>query len=67
VSLEPNQTRIIVFTLGAAEDGKEDVAELVRRYTGVDQSEQALQEVHDFWSRFIDAERVATPDPAFDL
>jgi len=67
VNLEPNQSRTVVFALGAAEDGKEDVAELVRRYTGVDQSEQALQEVHDFWSRFIDSERVTTPDPALNL
>jgi len=67
VDLEPNQSKTVVFALGAAEDGKEDAAELARRYTGVIESERALQDVHAFWSRFIDSEKVETPDAAFDL
>jgi cellobiose phosphorylase len=67
VDLEPNESRTVVFSLGAAEDGKEDAAELARRYTGVDASKQALHDVHDFWSRFIDSERVTTPDAALNL
>lgn len=67
VKLEPGQSRTVVFTLGAAEDGKEDVAALVTRYTGVDECEQALQDVHALWSRFLDTERVETPDRAMNL
>ncbi|MCB9009764.1 MAG: glycosyl transferase family 36 [Ardenticatenaceae bacterium] len=67
VNLEPGEAKTIVFTLGAAEDGQEDVAELVKRYTAVPQSHQALQDVHQFWSRFIDTEKVETPDEAFNF
>jgi cellobiose phosphorylase len=67
VDLEPNQSKIIVFTIGVAEDGKQDTADLVRRYTSTKKSEQAFQEVKDFWSRFIDSEKVETPDEAFNF
>jgi len=67
VNLEPGQSKTVVFSLGAAEDGKEEVAELISRYTGLHQCEQALQEVNAFWSRFIDSEKVETPDDAFNF
>jgi cellobiose phosphorylase len=67
VTLAPNQSKTIVFTLGAAEDGKEDAAELIRKYTGVAESEQALQAVNAFWSRYIDSERIETPDEAMNF
>ena len=67
VELEPGQSKVIVFTLGAAEDDKESTAELIARYTGASQSDLALQAVRDFWSQFIDAEVVQTPDEAFNL
>ncbi|MBI3242540.1 MAG: glycosyl transferase family 36 [Chloroflexi bacterium] len=67
VTLEPNESRTVVFTLGVAEDGREDLAELIGRYTAVEKSEQALQDVKDFWSRFVDSERVETPDEAFNF
>ncbi|GIK55481.1 MAG: glycosyl transferase family 36 [Chloroflexi bacterium] len=67
VTLPPQESKTIVFTLGAAEDGREDVAALIARYTGEAQSEQALQAVHDFWARFIDTEKVETPDEAFNF
>ncbi|MBK9050768.1 MAG: glycosyl transferase family 36 [Chloroflexi bacterium] len=67
ITLEPHETRTVVFTLGAAADGQENVAELINRYTGVEKSEQALQEVHTFWSRFIDGEKVETPDEALNF
>ncbi len=67
VTLQPQEVKTIVFTLGAAEDGKEDARELIARYTGNTQSTQALQEVHAFWSRFIDTEKVETPDEALNL
>jgi cellobiose phosphorylase len=67
VNLVPNETKIIVFTLGVAEDGKEDTNELIRRYTGAKESELAFQELKEFWSRFIDAEKVETPDEALNF
>ncbi len=67
VTLQPGESRTVVFSLGAAEDGRENVDDLIQRYTSVEKSEQALQAVRDFWSRFVDAERVETPDDALNF
>ena len=67
VTLQPGESKTVVFTLGAAEDGREDADDLIQRYTSVEKSEQAFQEVCDFWSRFVDAERVETPDDALNF
>lgn len=67
VTLAPGESKTVVFTLGVAEDGREDPGELIRRYTSVEKSEQALQAVKAFWSRFIDTEKVETPDDALNF
>ncbi len=67
VRLAPGETKTVVFTLGAAEDGREDALDLVRRYTSPAQSQQTLQAVQDFWSRFVDTEKVETPDEALNF
>lgn len=67
VDLEPYESKTVVFTLGAAEDGSEDPTVLIDRYTSVEKSQQALKDVKDFWSRFIDSEKVETPDEAFNF
>ncbi len=67
VHLEPGESKTVVFTLGVAEDGKENVADLIRRYTAVEQSERALQAVKVFWARFLEGERVETPDEALNF
>lgn len=67
VILQPGESRTIVFTLGAAEDGKEDAASLISAFTSVEGARQALADVKAFWSRFIDTERVETPDDAFNF
>lgn len=67
VTLEPDETKTIVFTLGAAEDEKENPVELIKRYTSVEKSNQALEDVKAFWSRFVDTEKVQTPDEALNL
>lgn len=67
VTLEPGETKTVVFTLGAAADSDESPTTLISRYTGVEQSTQALQEVHAFWSRFTDGEKVETPDEALNF
>jgi cellobiose phosphorylase len=67
VALAPGESRSLVFTLGAAEDGKEDPRALIERYTSPQQAETALQEVHTLWSRFLDGEHVETPDEALNF
>jgi cellobiose phosphorylase len=67
VELEPDESQVIVFTLGVAEDGKEDPNELISRYTSVEQADQALTEIRAFWSRFVDTEHVETPDEALNF
>ncbi|MEN4011243.1 MAG: glycosyl transferase family 36 [Bellilinea sp.] len=67
VTLEAGASKTIVFTLGAAEDGREDANELMARYTCPEKSEQAFNAVRDFWARFIDTEQVETPDAALNL
>ncbi len=67
VELAPGETRTLVFTLGAAEQGREDAADLIRRYTSPEACARTLEEVRAFWSRLVDAEHVETPDPALNL
>jgi len=67
LTLAPGQAHTIVFTLGAAETGREDAHDLIARYTSPGASAAALKAVHAFWARFVDTEQVETPDPAFDL
>ena len=67
VDLEPGQSKTIVFTLGVAEDGKEDVWELIDRFTSPEKSTRAFQSVKRFWSQFVDSERVETPDEALNF
>ncbi|MGQ9814989.1 MAG: GH36-type glycosyl hydrolase domain-containing protein [Candidatus Roseilinea sp.] len=66
VELQPGESKTIVFSIGAAEDGKEDAVELIRRYTTPEASQSAFEAVRGFWSQFIDAERVETPDDALN-
>ena len=67
VILRPGESREIVFTLGAAENGREDPVALIRRHTSPYAAEEALEEVRAFWSRFIDTEWVETPDEALNF
>lgn len=67
MSLQPNDSKTVAFTLGAAEEGKEDPAVLISRYTAADKCEQALQASRQFWSRFLDSEQVETPDEALNI
>ncbi len=67
VNLQPGEAKTVVFTLGAAENDREDAHDLIARYTSVDACEQAFAGVQKFWSRFIDAEQVETPDDALNF
>ncbi len=67
LTLAPGEAQTVVFTLGAAEDGREDARALILRYTSPEGAAQTLQAVHRFWSRFVDTERVETPDDALNF
>lgn len=67
VELNPGESKTIVFTIGAAENGKECAEELIEKYTSVDAAEKALEEVHKFWSEFVDTEEINTPDEAMNI
>lgn len=67
VTFGPRESKTVVFTLGAAEDGREDVGDLIQRYTSVQQSMQAFAAVGALWSRFLDVECVETPDTALNF
>jgi cellobiose phosphorylase len=67
INLEPQQSATIVFLIGIAEEGKENASELVNRYNTVEKSNIAFQKVSEFWSRFIDSEKVETPDEALNF
>ncbi len=67
VTLSAGEAKTVVFTLGAAENGREDAHDLIRRYTSVASSADALAAVQAHWSRFVDAEHVETPDDALNF
>lgn len=67
ITLQPGESKTVVFTLGAAEDGREDVDALIQRFTSVAASEEAFAALRPFWSRFIDQEQVETPDEALNF
>lgn len=67
VTLAPGETKTVIFTLGMAADGQENVQTLIQRYTGTAQSAQTLQAVHEFWARFVSTESVETPDEALNF
>lgn len=67
IDLQPGQSETLVFTLGAAEDGKEDAYALISRYTSPEASRQTFAQVQDFWAQFIEPEQVQTPDEALNF
>ncbi len=67
VTLAPGESRTIVFVLGAAEDGRETVADLAGRYASPEKAGHALADVKSFWSDLVDRERIETPDEAMNI
>lgn len=67
VTLQPGQQHTVVFTLGIAEDGKENYRDFIKHYTSVEAAEKTLNDVHAFWSTYLDQEVVETPDMALNL
>lgn len=70
VELEAGESKQIVFTIGAADNGenkKEDVNELILKHTTADSAEKVFKEVGKFWSNLIDAEHIETPDEGMNF
>jgi cyclic beta-1,2-glucan synthetase len=66
VNLEPGQTQVVVFRLGAGKSADE-ARELVRRWRRPAAAHKALEAVHAFWRRTLGAVQVRTPNPALDV
>jgi len=64
--LADGQEREIVFRLGVGRNAG-DAEQLVQRFRGVMAAHQALESVHRYWRRTLDAVQVETPDPAVNL
>jgi cellobiose phosphorylase len=77
VNLSVGEKKRIVFTIGAASIGKneinninqekEDVDALIKNYTNVEASDQVFEELKVFWDELLNGDQVSTPDKAFDL
>lgn len=66
VVLDPGETKKIAFTLGCA-DNFTEALELSRKYNNVTEVENAFEKVKEFWSRFIDSEKINTPDDGMNI
>jgi cellobiose phosphorylase len=66
IELMDGQMKETVFRLGAGIHAEGAVA-LARRFRGVTVAHEVLESVYGYWNRTLDAVRVETPDPAFDV
>lgn len=66
VSLKPNESKEIVFTLGMVKKDIEDHKALIKK-TNVETAHKELEEVHKFWSNLLDKDVVKTNDNRFDF
>ena len=65
-TLENGRERQIVFRLGSGTDW-ENMRETANRFKGPDAARSVLEAVWQFWSHFLGAVHVETPDPSFDV
>lgn len=66
VKLNPGDVKKIIFTLGCA-DNNEQAMELSKKYNNIDEAEKAFEKVGEFWSTFIESEKIDTPDDAMNI
>jgi cellobiose phosphorylase len=77
VLLKSGESKRIVFTIGAASIGKneidnihqdyEDVDALIKKYTNSKASDEAFKELKVFWDELLSGDEVKTPDESFNL
>jgi cyclic beta-1,2-glucan synthetase len=66
IGIDSEQTREIVFTLGAAAD-ENQARQLVQRFRGLTNAHRALEGVWHYWSRTLGVAYFETPDPAVNF
>jgi len=66
VTIEPGETKEIVMLLGAAE-GEDAVREMIAKYRAPADAKAAVQANVNSWERRLEAVKVKTPEPTFDL
>ena len=66
IDLPPGATQEVYFALGQGRD-RQQALDLAAKYHDPDQVSEALKRTHAFWSHYMDAVQVHTPNAAFDL
>lgn len=76
-TLQSNQSKTIVYTIGVTQLGKneipgieqeyEDPDKLIRTYTNVAAAKSVFEDVKLFWNELLSGDFVQTPDDAFDI
>jgi cyclic beta-1,2-glucan synthetase len=66
VTLQPGETRRLLFLVGQGKDA-EEARELLGRHGRVEAAETARMAVREKWNAILDRVQVRTPDDSFDL
>lgn len=65
VNLKPGETKQVVFTIGCG-DNVDEARLLAAKYNNIDTANKAFDEVHEFWKKFLETEKIDTPDLAMN-
>ncbi len=66
ITLEPGETKTIVWTLGIAKSEAE-AAKFIQKYQDNNKSEEAFRSVREFWKSVLTTTEYATPDAGFNF
>jgi len=66
LDIGPYEEVDVLFALGQGRD-RSQACELARQWSSSERVDRAWLELREYWDRILDAIRVETPDPAFDL